>query len=187
MFLSEKVGERSVFLCLRTSEDTVRKERETERGKAEKKKREAKAIERKGTHANKCGVCISAGSACTALPSSHSQPSTTSSPCFKSRNANTAKLNTGSSFCSLPHPSFSFSFSLSFPPSRPSLPGTRSPLPGTHNTGLNTAFGQHPLLTNLASPPVILASKATSNGGPSRCTNGFGIPRWAYALSGSAR
>ena len=51
---------------------------------------------------------------------------------------------------------------------------------------LSTAFGLHPERTNRAPPPATRASSATSSGGPSRCTNGRGMPCAAYALSGSA-
>jgi hypothetical protein len=45
---------------------------------------------------------------------------------------------------------------------------------------LTSAFGQYPLLTHLPLPPAPLACSATSNGGPTRCTNHFRAPECAY-------
>lgn len=53
--------------------------------------------------------------------------------------------------------------------------------------GRRTAFGRQPFLTKRDLSPDILASRARLRGGPMRWTNGFGMPRWAYALRGSAR
>lgn len=151
-----------------------------------------KEQDKRKTHENKCGLSMSAGRLCTAFPSSHSQPRTTSSLALRSRSANTPNVRVSSSesvlslFFFFPLSLLSF-FTLSVLSFSDDSLALDSSFALRHSKGLNTAFGRHPLRAKRPSSPTTLASRAMSSGGPIRCTNGLGMPRWAYALSGSAR
>jgi hypothetical protein len=69
-----------------------------------------------------------------------------------------------------------FVWSLLLPPLTLALPASAP----SQAYALTSAFGQYPLLTHLPLPPAPLASSATSNGGPTRCTNHFRAPECAY-------